>query len=173
MASSAGSGALRPSRATLRFRSMVTLSCSSRSTPKIPSIGPPQALAIALKSTAGSFTSSRRRLPSRSSEIKTSCAVAALVPFQDEISTCLERPAGNDLTFNMDVAAVSTRKRISLLSACTTTTGRRSQRSSGISDGGLCCARTFPATASTMVSALVAITPFQRSLIWTLNRSSC
>jgi len=126
-------GGATPKRATLRFKSIVTPSCSRRSTPRIPSSGPPHALAIAVKSIAGSLTPRRLWLPNVNSPIETSRAFNAVVSFQDVTWTSFLRPLGNDFSLSMDVAAVSTRKRLSALSTWRIATGSRSQRCRGIS----------------------------------------
>src|SRR5580692_9728888 len=122
-----------PRRATLRFRSIVTPSCSRRSTPRIPSSGPPHALAIAVRSIAGSLTPRRLWLPNVSSLIETSRACNAVVSFHDWTCTSFMRPIVNDFSLSMEVAAVSIRKRLSALSTWRIATGSRSQRCRGIS----------------------------------------
>src|SRR3989440_9286896 len=107
----------------------------------MPSILPPQALPIGLRSMAGSFKSRRRCSPKASSGMNTSRALVAAVPVHEEMRISLERPEEKDLMLRTVVAAVSRRKRISAPSMRTLTTGKTSQRSMGISEvGGGSCA---------------------------------
>src|SRR6267154_3488707 len=102
----------------------------------MPSILPPQALPIGLRSMAGSFKSRRRCSPKASSGMNTSRALVAAVPVHEEMRISLERPEEKDLMLRTVVAAVSRRKRISAPSMRTLTTGKTSQRSMGISEAG-------------------------------------
>src|SRR5579871_1180444 len=79
---SAGGGA---SDATRRLRSIVTPILSSRSTPRMPSIFPPQAIPMGLRSMAGSFRSWSLCSPNTSSGSETSRALVAAVPAHEEM----------------------------------------------------------------------------------------
>ena len=61
---------------------------------------------------AGSFRSVRRNRPSSNSGSETSRALVAAVPLQELMRMDFDRPLAKDLMFKMEVAPVSSRKRM-------------------------------------------------------------
>jgi hypothetical protein len=121
-----------------RLKSMVIPIGSSKSTPRMPSIWPPQALPMGLKSMAGSFKSRSLWLPNSTSGKETSRALMAALPLHDSMWICLDSPAVKDFRLRMVVAPVSSRNRRFSPATFMVTTGRRSQRSIGTSSRGSC-----------------------------------
>src|SRR5450759_925792 len=101
----------------------------------MPSIRPPQAFSIILRSTAGNFRSRSRLLPTSISGSEISRPLVVVVPLHVVTGTRLDGPEGNDSNLRIVVEAVSSRKNISEWLIRTFTKGKPSQRWIGMSSG--------------------------------------